>query len=71
MIGLFLQSMPRLRKEFGAPVAVSFEWPRCCDGWGPDENAIAKQLKGQLPRVIDFDGCAFDLETKMGVHIKK
>eukprot|EP00959_Pyramimonas_sp_CCMP1952_P466372 9489857-Pyramimonas_sp.AAC.1 len=71
MIGLLLQSMSRLREEFGAQLTISFEWPRCCDGWDPNKNAIAKQLMEQLQRVVDIGGCAFDLKTKNGIRIKK
>eukprot|EP00959_Pyramimonas_sp_CCMP1952_P340437 7130789-Pyramimonas_sp.AAC.1 len=71
MIGLFLQAMSRLRKEFGGQLAVSFEWPRCCGGWGPNKNSTAKQLKERTPRVIDFDGCAFDLKAKKGARVEK
>eukprot|EP00959_Pyramimonas_sp_CCMP1952_P068949 1439326-Pyramimonas_sp.AAC.1 len=63
--------MSQLRREFGAQLAVSFEWPGCCDGWDLKKNALARQLKKHLPRVVDFDGCAFNLETQNGIHIDK
>ena len=71
MVKLFLDTTARLRREFGSLLAVSFEWPRYCDGWDPGKSAVATRLKKELPRVIDFDGCAFGLVSRRGDPMEK
>ena len=71
MVKLFLDATARLRREFGSLLAVSFEWPRYCEGWDPGKKAVATRLKKELPRVLDFDGCAFGLVSHKGDPMKK
>ena len=71
MVKLFFDATARLRHEFGSLLAVSFEWPRYCEGWGPGKSAVATRRQKELPRVIDFDGCAFGLVSRKGGPMKK
>eukprot|EP00959_Pyramimonas_sp_CCMP1952_P164157 3432075-Pyramimonas_sp.AAC.1 len=49
IIKLLLDATARLRREFGSLLAACFEWPRCCDGWGPGRSAVATRQKRELP----------------------